>query len=88
MKLCAAENVYLSTCSGSLMLILFNIVAELDRKVAEERRRLQEVREAVCRSSPTGSRACSPEVTLQYVPPPNPEREGYETCSFNNFVYI
>ncbi|XP_022820749.1 sporulation-specific protein 15-like [Spodoptera litura] len=51
-------------------------IAELDRKVAEERRRLQEVREAVCRSTPTGSRACSPEVTLRYVPPPNPDKEG------------
>ncbi|XP_075991984.1 uncharacterized protein LOC142987239 isoform X2 [Anticarsia gemmatalis] len=31
-------------------------IAELDRKVAEERRRLQEVRDAVCRSTPR----CSP----------------------------
>ncbi|CAH2066163.1 unnamed protein product, partial [Iphiclides podalirius] len=34
-------------------------IAELDRKVAEERQRLQEVREAVCRDSLTESRANS-----------------------------
>uniref|UniRef100_A0A2A4IWY7 Uncharacterized protein n=1 Tax=Heliothis virescens TaxID=7102 RepID=A0A2A4IWY7_HELVI len=45
-------------------------IAELDRKVAEERRRLQEVREAVCRTSPVGSRCCSPDQTYHYRAPP------------------
>lgn len=35
-------------------------MAELDRQVAEERRRLQQVREAVCRSTPDPSREGSP----------------------------
>lgn len=35
-------------------------MAELDRQVAEERRRLQQVREAVCRSTPEPSREGSP----------------------------
>ncbi|RVE54654.1 hypothetical protein evm_000775 [Chilo suppressalis] len=38
-------------------------IAELDRKVEEEKRRLQEVREAVCRSPPGDSRTGSPEPT-------------------------
>ncbi|XP_053602206.1 centromere-associated protein E-like isoform X2 [Plodia interpunctella] len=50
-------------------------IAELDRKVAEERRRLQEVREAVCRSPPD-SRCCSPthegQRFLDPVPPAPP----------------
>ncbi|XP_047042247.1 myosin-2 heavy chain-like [Helicoverpa zea] len=44
-------------------------IAELDRKVAEERRRLQEVREAVCRTSPVVSRCCSPDTAHHYRPP-------------------
>ncbi|CAH0700806.1 unnamed protein product [Spodoptera exigua] len=56
-------------------------IAELDRKVAEERRRLQEVREAVCRSSPIDARTCSPEVTFHYAPPPNPEKESCGGCT-------
>ncbi|XP_046961774.1 sporulation-specific protein 15-like [Vanessa cardui] len=38
-------------------------MADLDRKVAEEWRRLQEVREAVCRSTPNPTRDNSPELT-------------------------
>lgn len=57
--------------------MLKTIVAELDRKVAEERRRLQEVREAVCRSSPPGSRGCSP-VAGQYSHPPGPTNTAAE----------
>ncbi|XP_047544617.1 putative leucine-rich repeat-containing protein DDB_G0290503 [Vanessa atalanta] len=38
-------------------------MADLDRKVAEEWRRLQEVREAVCRSTPNPTRDNSPETT-------------------------
>ncbi|XP_038217821.1 interaptin-like [Zerene cesonia] len=45
-------------------------IAELDRKVAEERRRLQEVREAVCRNTPADSRESSPQSHL-----PVPEKD-------------
>ncbi|KAJ8726158.1 hypothetical protein PYW07_000856 [Mythimna separata] len=44
-------------------------IADLDRKVAEERRHLQEVREAVCRKSPARSRDPSPKPEV-YLPPP------------------
>lgn len=43
-------------------------VAELDRKVAEERRRLQEVREAVCRNIPMP-------MDSSYMPPVPPTAE-------------
>ncbi|XP_060805457.1 putative autophagy-related protein 11 [Amyelois transitella] len=46
-------------------------IAELDRKVAEERRRLQEVREAVCRTPPD-SRSPSPETSKVLIAPAPP----------------
>ncbi|KAJ0181643.1 hypothetical protein K1T71_002365 [Dendrolimus kikuchii] len=55
-------------------------IAELDRKVAEERRRLQEVREAVCRSSPPDSRTMSPEPTYRVPPPPPPTADKHCRC--------
>ncbi|CAG4973136.1 unnamed protein product [Colias eurytheme] len=51
-------------------------IAELDRKVAEERRRLQEVREAVCRNTPANSRESSPQSHL-----PVPEKDVCKCCS-------
>ncbi|XP_072936318.1 uncharacterized protein [Epargyreus clarus] len=51
-------------------------MAELDRKVAEERRRLQEVREAVCRNTPDGSRDVSPEPIM-------PQANPTTTCDKN-----
>ncbi|KAH9635054.1 hypothetical protein HF086_004408 [Spodoptera exigua] len=78
---CSVDINVILVNGGSLMLILLNTVAELDRKVAEERRRLQEVREAVCRSSPIDARTCSPEVTFHYAPPPNPEKESCGGCT-------
>ncbi|XP_059059330.1 repetitive organellar protein-like isoform X2 [Achroia grisella] len=45
-------------------------IAELDRKVAEERRRLQKVREAIFRTPPTISRDVSPDVNAHDEPPP------------------
>ncbi|KAL4715103.1 hypothetical protein ACJJTC_012150 [Scirpophaga incertulas] len=54
-------------------------IVELDRKVEEEKRRLQEVREAVFRSSPMTSRAESPQLmercTKSTVDPITAEKE-------------
>ncbi|XP_045485785.1 reticulocyte-binding protein homolog 2a [Pieris rapae] len=53
-------------------------IAELDRKVAVERRRLEEVREAVCRNTPAVSRDTSPQ-TFTTVP----EKESCKCCSIS-----
>ncbi|XP_047507497.1 centrosomal protein of 290 kDa-like [Pieris napi] len=53
-------------------------IAELDRKVAVERRRLEEVREAVCRNTPAVSRDTSPQ-TYTTVP----EKESCKCCSIS-----
>ncbi|KAM3962807.1 uncharacterized protein ACR2FA_003191 [Aphomia sociella] len=58
-------------------------IAELDRKVAEERRRLQEVREAVC-STPLISHDESPELDAsQRPPPPQPIADKDLKCNCN-----
>ncbi|CAG9784619.1 unnamed protein product [Diatraea saccharalis] len=52
---------------------------KLDRKVEEEKRRLQEVREAVCRSSPADSRTASPDSTeghMTHAPIFTPEEKN------------
>ncbi|CAK1549664.1 unnamed protein product [Leptosia nina] len=51
-------------------------LADLDRKVAEERRRLEEVREAVCRNTPADSRDISPQSH-----PAVPEKDVCKCCS-------
>ncbi|CAH3843205.1 unnamed protein product [Pieris brassicae] len=53
-------------------------IAELDRKVAVERRRLEEVREAVCRNTPAASRDASPQ-TYTTVP----EKDSCKCCSIS-----
>ncbi|CAK1603445.1 unnamed protein product [Parnassius mnemosyne] len=42
-------------------------IMELDRKVAEERRRLQEVRDALCRDTLAGTRASSPQPSTRII---------------------
>ncbi|CAB3248237.1 unnamed protein product [Arctia plantaginis] len=61
-------------------------IADLDRKVAEERRRLQEVCEAVCRASPRNSRPSSPATEISSMPPPSStaeEQKFLSTCACN-----
>lgn len=59
----------------------YSKVADLDRKVAEERRRLQEVCEAVCRASPRNSRPSSPATEISSMPPPSSTAEEQKFLS-------
>lgn len=63
---------------------MFLTVSDLDRKVAEEWRRLQEVREAVCRDHRSPSRESSPEEILNAVQPL--DKDAYVQLNKDFFV--